>query len=75
MSLLGNFLHFIDHSITNQVDSPKGARGKEKMKETKKVTLRLPEETHEELLKLSEKYGLGINSLVVVALLKHLGEI
>lgn len=47
----------------------------ETMKETKKVTLRLPEETHEELLKLSEKFGLGINSLVIVALLKHLGEI
>lgn len=45
------------------------------MKETKKVTLRLPEETHKELLKLSKKYGLGINSLVIVALLKHLGEI
>lgn len=42
------------------------------MKETKKVTLRLPEETHKELLKLSKKYGLGINSLVIVACLKYL---
>lgn len=75
MSLLGNFLHFIDHSITNQVDSPKGARGKGNMLNNKKTTLRLPVEDYEALLNLSLDTGLTVNALMIVALLKHLGEI
>ena len=48
-------------------------KGEKDMADKEKTTLRIYETEYEALLELEDRFGLSINSLVILACLKYLG--